>query len=55
MRSRAVIILQEQLQMPTQRQLVEDDHMSRHSRRIVPMTRSMYARCGGARGAPSTS
>jgi hypothetical protein len=28
---------------------------SKHSHRMVPITRSMYARCGGVPGAPSTS
>src|SRR6266404_1805926 len=54
MRPASLIIAAKLFQMATQLVSLKTMTWSRHSRRIVPMTRSTYARCHGERRADST-
>ena len=50
-----MVVLDKPCQMARQAGLIDNDHVVQaHSRRIVPMTRSTYARCQGEAGADKT-
>ena len=55
MRARAVVVAEVAAKTTTEVSLVQDDHVSRSSRLIVPITRSAKGFCQGERGAVRTS
>lgn len=54
MSSCLVIVIGISPQMTPQAAFVEHDHLIQHSRRMLPITRSICARCQGERGADNT-